>query len=317
MVVVGRKMKIIAWLLQTRRAKIVSAAAVNLLLLLAPAILFGNSEDNSLRELYIDFRTEKSAFKTAEPIFFTGECHNRGSSEIRYRFDDLWKIRILDANGSEMPFQGREIIKHYTPKYDDAGNLRDTRLRLHPGSRAPLGEKCISDEFGNGQGGFDLYLPPGEYRVFHRFCPSDTIALSVKDPVDSVEYSAMRELTSAIDSTYRRLGRSSQRLKFYEDFYGKFRNTIYAPRALRNLVSISPLEVPEYNESRRQYYVRELITRFPESQFNFNAMIYLKVEYVPASDRRDFAQALRLVKKHLINLAQRDEAEQFARELEK
>ncbi len=306
-----------SWFLQTRTARIVSAAAVNLLLLLAPSTLFGNSEENSLRDLYINFRAEKTVLMTAEPIFFTGECENRGNSEIRYRYDDLWKIRIVDADGNEMPFRGREIIKHYTPKYDQAGSLIDTRLRLFPGNSGPLGEKCISDEFGNGQGGFDLYLPPGEYRVFHKICPSDTILLTVKDPVDSLEYIAMRELTSAIDSTYRRLGRSSQRLKFYEEFYEEFRNTIYAPRALRNLISISPIEVPEYSESKRQHYVRELITRFPESQFNFNAMINLKIEYVPAAARLSFAQALRTLRKHLINLAQRDEAEQYARELEK
>ncbi len=292
------------------------ASAAKLLCLISAVVLICLATGVASSGPYVHYEISKTEFLLAEPVFITGWFENREGESIRYELDSLWRFRIIDADANEYPFMGREITKHYIALSDSSGTAIDRRSILLPNSTSPRARKCVTDEYGKGKGGFDLYLPVGDYMLSNSLYPSDTIRFSVSEPTNPIEQQASKELIEVIDDIYHRIGSYSQRYEYYKGFYQKYSNSIYVERALRNLICLSPENTSGYDEATRQRYVREFVIRFPQSGFNFEIVDFLKIEYVPVTERRSFAKALLTFSNGLWNTKRRATAEALARELE-
>ncbi len=176
----------------------------------------------------------------------------------------------------------------------------------------------LLDFFGEGQGGCSYYLKSGLYSVTALGLPSDTLSFRVVEPRGSSDSSAMELVIRTADSCFSAsFGTSELKFRFFKDFVDRFPNSVYTPWAVNHLLGVSTVDSPLYDASKRQYYIRYMISHFPESGFAWSALIALDPSMVGYEEKTQVAAGLRKWKAHLGAEDLRKRADELIRQLEK
>ena len=252
---------------------------------------FERLQDPSKRALREHYELEKDTFLTAEPIFLRILLENTGIEPECCKMQEAWSLDIRDAAGKEFPAR-RTDPDFDVFQVDTTKPCPPDYWTVIPGARPATSSRNLLVYYGNGRGPYGFYLPPGSYRLFSKWFPSDTILIHVVTPRDSLELEASRLLVSAADKQITDPHWYSQAYHFYSDFVKKYPNSIYTPMALDQLLAIPPGQPPEYTKAEEQSYAQKMIRDFPTSHYFYYALLTLDVDYVKAEDRQEIVTSM-------------------------
>jgi hypothetical protein len=245
---------------------------------------FERLQDPKKRALREHYELEKDTFLTAEPIFVVILLENTGNEPECCLMQEAWNLGIEDASGASYPART-------TDPSGDSFEVDTTKpcppgyWTVLPGARPVTSSRNLLVYYGNGRGPYGFYLPPGSYKLFSKWFPSDTILIHVVTPPDSKELEASRLLVSAADKQITDPRWYSQAYQFYGDFVKKYPNSVYTPMALDQLLAIPPGQPPEYTKAEEQTYAQKMIRDFPTSRYFYYALLKLDLDYVKVEDR--------------------------------
>lgn len=269
-------------------------------------------------ECQVHYALSKSTYMTAELIPLSATFLNSSGRTVSYIRDSLWQIVMVDKNGHQQQFRGPEVTITETVTRDISGKVIDpSGIELPPYSKGTVAARNLCDLFGEGDGIFDFYISPGEYRIWNSYYRSDTLEFSVVDPTEPLEREAMEVLTRTLNDRYTKLVGYEAQYKFYSEFYRKYSGTCYAERALRAIGWFHPAWTPGFSDSAYQAYTRTLLLRFPNSPLAFEAIPLLKPEYLPYAERDSLRAVISRRAPELPTERQRDAAKKLITELEK
>lgn len=271
--------------------------------------------DSSL--IYLHYSLAKSTFLTGEPVFVSAQLVNHSNDTVHYELDELWRLSITGQDGLLLPRRSPIGTPHYLVQRDKNGNRIDPRPMLLPGQSSRVFIHNVADDYGDGEGVYDFYLPRGQFRIASSQFASDTVFVSVVDPLDAHSLEAMRVLTEAIDRRTSSMPDAAAKFRFYSEFYERYSDTPLAERALRNLSGWFPPETPGRDVSKQQQFTRALVLRFPNSGFILSAICRLKPEYVPPSERDSIVRILQERIDDLFSESQINQVKQTLLELQK
>jgi hypothetical protein len=255
----------------------------------------------SLRKLRVKFQTDKKEYLVAEPIFLTLWLENTGNSTEYHHRKDLWDFALLDEQGRRLEFKGAifepELFRPY-PESDFAPSAGFTALL--PGKATRKGALDLLDYYGDGdRHGLDFYLRAGSYTILALRLPSDSVRIQIVEPTSPEDKSAMQQLVDEADNFFSsRFGTAELQFRFFADFVDKYPNSVYTPRAIARILFMTSVDTTIYDYAKNQYYLRYLVTHFPESGFADIGVRHLDPSAVPVAERRGLMDGLRRFKNH-------------------
>jgi hypothetical protein len=245
---------------------------------------FERLQDPKKRALREHYELEKDTFLTAEPIFLRILLENTGIEPECCRMQEAWSLDISDAADTEFPAR-RTDPDFDVFQVDTTKPCPPDYWTVIPGARPVTSSRNLLVYYGAGRGPYGFYLPPGSYRLFSKWFPSDTILIHVVTPRDSLELEASRLLISAADKQITDPRWYSQAYHFYSDFVKKYPNSVYTPMAIERLLAIPPGQPPEYTKAEKQSYAQKMIRDFPTSYYFYLALFEFDPAFVKAEDR--------------------------------
>jgi len=269
------------------------------------------------RKLRVKYELEKGEYLVAEPIVLTVWLENYGTKTEYYRRKDVGEFDLYDKEANKLKFSGRVFAESRLHREFVSGVGNGYFKAVKPGESTEKQRMNILDSYGSGQGGMDFYLVTGSYTATARHLLSDTSSFNVVSPKTTSDSAAMQLLIYAAENTYSEVGSYEQTYQFYAAFVEKYPNSVYTPRALRQLLSVSSVETPGFDEVRKQYYARYMITRFPESGFVWEALVDLNPAMVTVGEKASLVEGLQKAKASSPSESLQRLAEDLIGELEK
>jgi hypothetical protein len=267
------------------------------------------------RKLFMHYDLAKSEFLIGEPIFLRMQLEN-ASSEVQYfGTAEVQEYKVIDGSGREMtPSMGwgrfNYVQRHFVPGVGDG-----VHVAIAPASRTDIRIENILDHYGEGSGAQNFYLEPGSYRVANSSVQSDTVCFSVVDPSKESDVQALQLVKLAANTRHLQRG-SDSTVQFYEDFLEKYPNSVYSPMMLARLVIFAFLGDDALAAERQLHYSLRLIRDFPSSEYAGDALRFLDVDALPASEKTKLRTALEEIAGHFKGTLIEVDASRLLRELE-
>jgi hypothetical protein len=159
----------------------------------------------------------------------------------------------------------------------------------------------LLDYYGNGgdRHGLDFYLTADSYYVAAERLPSDTVRFVVVEPTKEEDKAAMQLLVDEADNFFSpRFGTAELQFQYFADFINKYPYSVYTPRAIARILFMTSVDTTIYDYAKNQYYLRYLVTHFPESGFANIGVRYIDISTVPPQEKPGLLEGLRRFKNY-------------------
>jgi hypothetical protein len=256
----------------------------------------------SHRQLRVRFQTDKKQYLVAEPIFVTQWLENAGGKTEYYHRKDLWDFALFDGYGARMEFRGTIFEPELFQPYPESDFAPMAGFKpLLAGEARQKWTFNLLDYYGDGgdRHGLDFYLRAGAYSVVAERLPSDTARFMIVEPTAPEDQSASQLLVDEADNFFSpRFGTAELQFQYFADSINRFPNSVYTPRAIARILFMTTVDTTVYDYAKNQYYLRYLVSHFPESGFANIGVRYLDPTLVPPDERAAIIQGLRRYKNH-------------------
>lgn len=224
--------------------------------------------------LHMHWELPKTLYVVGEEIQPIGCLKNDSDSSVAYSWRDIREYVLMNLT------KVKQEKRRFGVLSDDGPFL------LRPGDSSDYVTPQLLTMYGNGSYAGRFYLLPGSYAFCSAQFSSDTVFFVVREPTSELDIAAWKTLRSALDSSHTVLSSMSMTYAYYKKYLNDFSGSTYVPRALSQLASLLPEEVPGFSVEERSSYANRLILNYPQSPYN-SAVLYLVDYSLLTSEERD------------------------------
>jgi len=257
---------------------------VAVIVLLPVSQIFGAAKDDSLR---IIIALEKTQQTIGLPIILRVSAENKTSHALRIiRYDSMTDLVAMETKSGELLKRRLITSAHGGPaRCCPSVGARATLFLGHPNILGFLG-------YGGFLGAY--YLPAGEYSIYHRTLPSDTVQIVILPP-DEQEEAAWKALQQILDHPTNVNPHGDLR-EYFDEFLQQYPNSNYCAFVLFEAIAEAWItNVTDKSNNIFRYSLR-LMNDFPRSIYAMAAMNHIDPDMLTRAQADQLKTALARLK---------------------